>query len=76
MMAAQKLYEKGYITYMRTDSVNLSLESMLGAKKMIEEKFGQKYALPNPRFFKINPKGRRKPTKLSVRLIRKNIPTS
>jgi DNA topoisomerase-1 len=57
MMAAQKLYEKGYITYMRTDSVNLSLESMLGAKKMIEEKFGQKYALPNPRFFKNKSKG-------------------
>lgn len=52
MMTAQKLYEKGYITYMRTDSVNLSLESMLSAKSVIESKFGKEYALPNPRFFK------------------------
>ncbi|HLN19288.1 MAG TPA: type I DNA topoisomerase, partial [Patescibacteria group bacterium] len=52
MMAAQKLYEQGLITYMRTDSVNLSLESMLDAKKVIESKFGKKYALDNPRFFK------------------------
>jgi DNA topoisomerase I len=52
MMAAQKLYEKGFITYMRTDSVNLSLESMISARKAIENKFGKEYALPNPRFFK------------------------
>ena len=52
MMAAQKLYEQGFITYMRTDSVNLSLESMLGAKNVIENKFGKEYALSNPRFFK------------------------
>jgi DNA topoisomerase I len=52
MMAAQKLYEKGFITYMRTDSVNLSLESMIEAKKAVEKRFGKEYALPNPRFFK------------------------
>ena len=57
MIAAQKLYEGGYITYMRTDSVNLSLESMISAKKVIEKKFGANYALANPRFFKTKAKG-------------------
>ena len=52
MMTAQKLYEQGFITYMRTDSVNLSLESILSAKKTIEKEFGKEYALENPRFFK------------------------
>lgn len=57
MMAAQKLYEQGFITYMRTDSVNLSLESMLTAQKVITDKFGKDYALENPRFFKNKSKG-------------------
>lgn len=57
MLTAQKLYEQGHITYMRTDSVNLSLESMLAAKNVIEKKFGKAYALSNPRFFKIKSKG-------------------
>lgn len=57
MMAAQKLYEQGFITYMRTDSVNLSLESMLSAKKVITGMFGKEYSLENPRFFKTKSKG-------------------
>jgi len=57
MMAAQKLYEKGFITYMRTDSVNLSLESMIAARKVITSTFGKEYALDNPRFFKSKSKG-------------------
>ncbi|MFA6047727.1 MAG: type I DNA topoisomerase [Parcubacteria group bacterium] len=57
MMAAQRLYEHGFITYMRTDSVNLSLESMLAAKKLIEKDFGKKYTLESPRFFKNKSKG-------------------
>ncbi len=57
MMIAQKLYEKGFITYMRTDSFNLSMESMLSAKKTIEKLFGAKYSLQNPRFFKTKSKG-------------------
>jgi len=57
MAIAQKLYEQGYITYMRTDSVNLSLESMLTAGKYIEKKFGKNYALESPRFFKTKSKG-------------------
>jgi len=57
MMLAQKLYEQGYITYMRTDSTNLSLESMLAARKTIEKIFGKNYALESPRFFKTRSKG-------------------
>ncbi len=57
MMLAQKLYEQGFITYMRTDSVNLSLESMLAAKKTIEKTFGAAYALEQPRFFQTKSKG-------------------
>ncbi len=57
MSIAQKLYEEGLITYMRTDSVNLSLESMISAKKVIEKEFGKDYALANPRFFKTKSKG-------------------
>jgi len=57
MMIAQKLYEQGRITYMRTDSVNLSLPSMLAAKKTIEKIFGKNYALASPRFYKTKSKG-------------------
>ncbi|TAK95325.1 type I DNA topoisomerase [Patescibacteria group bacterium] len=57
MMAAQKLYEHGLITYMRTDSVNLSLESLVAARKTIEQQFGKEYALESPRYFKTKSKG-------------------
>ena len=57
MMLAQKLYEQGYITYMRTDSTNLSLESMLAARKTIEKVFGKNYTLESPRFYKTKSKG-------------------
>lgn len=43
MSAAQKLYENGKITYMRTDSVNLSETALNQAKKVINEHFGEKY---------------------------------
>lgn len=57
MTLAQKLYEVGLITYMRTDSTNLSMESMLSAQKVIAGKFGKEYALDNPRFYKTKSKG-------------------
>lgn len=57
MTLAQKLYEQGHITYMRTDSVNLSLESLLSAQKIIQKKFGDGYALSSPRYFKNRSKG-------------------
>ncbi|KKP93058.1 MAG: topoisomerase protein [Parcubacteria group bacterium GW2011_GWA1_36_12] len=43
MSLAQRLYEEGYITYHRTDSLNLSETALLSAKKFIAEKFGNNY---------------------------------
>lgn len=49
MRVAQRLYEEGFITYMRTDSVNLSQEAINGAKSQIISEFGEQYS--NPRNF-------------------------
>lgn len=43
MGIAQKLYEGGHITYMRTDSVNLSAVAVASIAKMVEKQFGKKY---------------------------------
>ncbi|TXE04428.1 type I DNA topoisomerase [Algoriphagus aquimarinus] len=43
MSVAQKLYEAGKITYMRTDSVNLSDDAMASAKNAIHDSYGEKY---------------------------------
>lgn len=43
MSVAQKLYEAGLITYMRTDSLNLSTLALNASKKEIEEEFGNNY---------------------------------
>ena len=43
MTIAQKLYEQGFITYMRTDSVNLSEDSLNDIKNEITNNFGEKY---------------------------------
>ncbi len=65
MVIAQQLYEgmelgeagsTGLITYMRTDSVNLSAESLRGARRTVEELFGKPYALASPRVFKTKSK--------------------
>ena len=56
MAIAQGLYEKGLITYMRTDSVNLSKESLDGAKSWIIEHLGVQYATDAPRTFKTKSK--------------------
>lgn len=67
MMIAQQLYEGntanipnhtgGLITYMRTDSLNLSSIATSMAKKVIEEEYGKDYALAKPRTFKSTAKG-------------------
>lgn len=46
MRVAQRLYEEGYITYMRTDSVNLSQEAINAAKAQIIAEFGEQYSNP------------------------------
>lgn len=43
MMLAQRLYEGGYITYMRTDSTNLSKEAVISAREYIATEFGEEY---------------------------------
>ena len=43
MSVAQNLYEEGYITYMRTDSVNLSDLALAQAKEVIESEYGKEY---------------------------------
>jgi len=55
MSNAQRLYEAGLITYMRTDSVNLSDEARKGAQAEIENAFGTKYS--KPRNYKGKAKG-------------------
>ena len=46
MRVAQRLYEEGFITYMRTDSVNLSQEAINSAKSHIIHEFGEEYSKP------------------------------
>jgi len=48
MMMAQRLYEAGYITYMRTDSTNLSQEALDSARAYISDNFGNKYLPDSP----------------------------
>lgn len=55
MSVAQQLYEQGMITYMRTDSVNLSDDAIAAAKQVITEQYGGKYA--KTRKFKSKTKG-------------------
>src|SRR5690606_32017396 len=48
MMLAQRLYEAGYITYMRTDSTNLSDEAVGTCRDLIQTRFGKKYLPEQP----------------------------
>ena len=52
MRSAQKLYEEGYITYMRTDSVSLSNEAINGSRNAIESLFGAEYLPETPPIYK------------------------
>ncbi|WP_096085940.1 type I DNA topoisomerase [Agaribacterium haliotis] len=49
MMMAQRLYEAGYITYMRTDSTALSKEAVDACRAYVEDNFGKKYLPEQPR---------------------------
>ncbi len=70
MRLAQDLYERGLITYHRTDSFNLSARFVFPAKEYIEKKYGKEYALEKPRGFRTRSKSAQeaheaiRPTKL------------
>ena len=57
MMTAQKLYEKGWITYMRTDSLTLSASALKSARQAIKKLYGSKEVPEKPRFYKTKSKG-------------------
>ncbi len=57
MMIAQHLYENGFITYMRTDSVNLAESALAEARAVIANEFGADYVLPEPRRYATKSKG-------------------
>ena len=48
MSTAQKLYENGFITYMRTDSTHLSDEALTGSRKVINDLFGKEFLPEKP----------------------------
>jgi len=52
MQVAQKLYEEGYITYMRTDAVNLSKEAIAACRDAIKKYFGDDYLPKTPKEYK------------------------
>jgi DNA topoisomerase-1 len=56
MMIAQNLYEHGIITYMRTDSVNLSTEAVEGARDFINSQYGAEYLPAMKRIYKAKSK--------------------
>lgn len=57
MRTAQSLYENGYITYMRTDSVNLSTQAIDAARSCVENMYGKDYLSPSARQFTTKSKG-------------------
>jgi DNA topoisomerase-1 len=56
MSVAQRLYEKGYITYMRTDSTALSSQAVTAAREQAVALYGDKAVPPNPRVYRNNAK--------------------
>ena len=57
MVLAQRLYETGFITYMRTDSLNISQIALAQAQEVIKNNFGANYCLDKPRFYQNKSKG-------------------
>lgn len=57
MQVAQRLYETGRITYMRTDSLNLAEAFLTSANEYIGKEYGAEYRLAEPRTFKTKAKG-------------------
>jgi len=52
MSAAQRLYENGYITYMRTDSMTLSKEAVNASRELVRSEYGNQFLHPSERVYK------------------------
>ncbi|NNU79719.1 type I DNA topoisomerase [Halovulum dunhuangense] len=52
MSAAQRLYEAGHITYMRTDGIDMAPEAVMAARDAIKDRFGAEYLPSSPRMYK------------------------
>jgi len=52
MSAAQRLYEAGHITYMRTDGIDMAPEAVQAAREAIKDRYGDKYVPDSPRTYK------------------------
>ena len=52
MSAAQRLYEAGYITYMRTDGIDMAPEAVMAARDAIKARYGEDYVPKSPRMYK------------------------
>ncbi|WP_372837139.1 type I DNA topoisomerase, partial [Puniceibacterium confluentis] len=52
MSAAQRLYEAGHITYMRTDGIDMAPEAVQEARAAIKDRYGDKYVPSSPRIYK------------------------
>lgn len=57
MQVAQRLYENGFITYMRTDSVHLSDEAVTAARGLVERRYGASFLSRGPRRYATKAKG-------------------
>ena len=57
MSVAQRLYENGYITYMRTDSTSLADSAVASARSQITKLYGKEYLFPKPRAYASKVKG-------------------
>ena len=72
MSAAQRLYEAGHITYMRTDGIDMAPEAVMAARDVIRERFGEAYLPKSPRMYKNKAKNAQeaheciRPTDMSV----------
>ncbi|ATX66818.1 type I DNA topoisomerase [Roseinatronobacter bogoriensis] len=52
MSTAQRLYEAGYITYMRTDGIDMAPEAVMAARDVIKARYGADYVPKSPRMYK------------------------
>jgi DNA topoisomerase I len=72
MSTAQRLYEAGYITYMRTDGIDMAPEAIEAARAEIKERYGAEYVPGSPRIYKNKAKNAQeaheciRPTDMSV----------